>query len=249
MKSTLALIALALGSGSLSAVEPKPLRGCDGETQGRWQVARETIVPAKAAVPGQLVCPSPDGRYAISWPGRGSDEADVANHLVDLKTGKAIHLIFKGGYLADCEGKNHGGLSALWRADGRAVIVRSNGKWGPRAVRLLIIGKDGKVEADDLTEAARRELVKIFKKQAAELWKQGGFDQDGTQGFVANLSCDFCADGKTLSIMAEGETNPKEIPGNTPRIVANLTGTFDLATRTLAVKSGKVTEAKVLKDE
>ena len=235
--------ALYLPAAALFAADPKPLWGYPGFEPAAD--AREPV-QGKSSVPGQLLFPSPDKRYAISWPSGEETQKlgnEVANHLVDLQSGKSIHLIAKGDD-ADFEQKNHSELDALWRADSRAVLVRFDAKWGARSLLLLTIAEDGKVQADELTLPARKELLKVIKKQAAKFWKNG----DDAQAFDASFGCEFSPDGKTLNLMALGETNPKMMTGQA-RIVANLTASFDPATHALTAKSGKITEAKIVKEE
>lgn len=219
--------------------------GYPDSTSTSGKSAQDTIVAVTdPKIPVQLALPSPDGRYAISWPTREQAEkldGEIDNIVADLKVGKPV-LRIDMRKVGDYEGKNWGGLDAVWRGDSRAVIVFQKAKWGPRAVWLLVLGEDEN-RADELTLPVRQELLKIFTTQAAKFIK--GLDTDS---FAADLGCEFSADGKTVELMARGETNSKMIEGE-PRVVAELSGTFDLATRKLSVKSGKVTEAKIQKNE
>lgn len=78
----------------------------------------------KVDVPGPLVFPSPDGRYAINHPTTeqaSESDYEVENHLVSLKSMKAVLAIpnRNGG---DFERRNHGGLRVQWRPDSRAAL-------------------------------------------------------------------------------------------------------------------------------
>ena len=237
---------LCLSSGVLLAAEENLPWGYPESKSTSGKRADETIVEGKnPSIPIQLALPSPDGCYAITWPTREyGDNLDgkLDNILADLKAGKPIHRIDtkKDG---DYDGRRWGGLDGVWRKDSRAVILFYHAKWGPRAVRALVIGEDGKVSDDDLTAPVRQELLKVFKAQAAKFTE--GLD---AESFGAEIGCEFSADGKTAELMARGETNSKFIDGE-PRVVAELVATFDLATHQLSTKSGKVTEAKIQKNE
>ncbi|MEQ1840289.1 MAG: hypothetical protein ABL994_07770, partial [Verrucomicrobiales bacterium] len=89
-----------------AAQEKAPLWGLDG---GEEQGPAETAIEAKSAVPGLLVFPSPDKRYAVSWLLRDEAEKvdyETSNHLVDLQTGQSIAKLADGD--GDFEGRNHG---------------------------------------------------------------------------------------------------------------------------------------------
>lgn len=237
---------LSLSSGVILAADPILPWGYPGSTSTSGKTAQDTVVAVTdPKIPVQLALPSPDGHYAITWPTQAQAEKleeKLDNILVNLKLVKPIVPIGRDKD-GDYEGKRWGGLEAVWRADSRAVIVFQQGRGGPRAVWLFCFLENDETSADEITTPVRQELLEIFQAQAAKFTK--GLD---AEGFVAEVGCEFSADGKTVVVMARGETNAKVIEGE-PHVVAELTGTFDLATRKLTARSGKVTEAKIQKNE
>lgn len=224
--------------------EKPPLWGLD---VGEEQWPSETAIDAKAAVPGLLVYPSPDKRYAISWLLRDEaekEEFEVSNHLVDLHTGQSIGKVADGD--GDFEGRNHGGMRILWRNDSRALVYRLEGKWAPRWVAVMEIDPTGQIRETSLTKPVAAAFAALLTLKAPELWHNP--EGDAFDYLGCNIGCAFNPEGKSLTIEAEFEMNPKQIPGQT-YAAGRLTGSFDLVTGKLTVASQELTEAMVVKEE
>jgi len=224
--------------------EKAPLWGLDG---GEELGPAESAIEAKSSVPGLLVYPSPDKRYAISWLLRDEaekEEFEVSNHLVDLQTGQSVAKVTDGD--GDFEGRNHGGMRILWRNDSRALVYRLEGKWAPREVAVMEIDPAGQIRETNLTKPVSAAFAALLKQKAPELWHNP--EGDASEYLDCNLGCAFNPDGKSLAIEAEFEMNPKQIPGQT-YAAGRLTGSFDLVTGKLTVSSQELTEAMVVKEE
>jgi len=227
-----------------AAQEKAPLWGLDG---GEEQEPAETAIEAKAAVPGLLVFPSPDKRYAVSWILRDEAEKEgyeASNHLVDLQTGQSIANLADGD--GDFEGRNHGGMGILWRNDSRAFVFRLEGKWAPRWVVVVEIDPAGQVRETNLTKPVAAAFASLLTQKAPEIW--GNPEGEASEYLDCNIGCAFNPEGKSLAIEAMFEMNPKQIPGQT-YAAGKLTGTFDLVTGKLTVASQELTEAMVVKEE
>lgn len=224
--------------------EQIPLWGIDG---GEVEEPAETAIEEKASVPGLLVYPSPDKRYAISWPLRDEAEKaeyEVSNHMVDLQSGQSIGKVADGD--GDFEGRNHGGMRVLWRSDSRALVYRLEGKWAPRRVAVMEINPDGMIRETSLTQPVAAAFAILLAKEAPEFWDNP--EGEAFEYLDCNIGCAFDEQGAHLAVQAEFEMNPKQIPGQT-YAAGRLTGTFDLATGKLMVASQELTEALVVKEE
>jgi hypothetical protein len=229
----------------LLAADPNPPRlwGLDADT---GQELTESVVEAPSKVPGLLVFASPDGRYALSWPERAAAEAanyDVSNELVDLRTGASVARVIDGD--GDFEGRNHGGMRVKWRDDSRALVVRLEGKWGPRWVAAFVVGSGGGIREVNFFPAVGEALAKLFAAEAGELWR---LSEASVESLVWNVGCEFAEGGGILRIEAEGCLNPKQIPGQV-YLEGRLTGTVDLESGALVVSQREVTEAMVAEEE
>lgn len=226
------------------AQEKTPLWGLDA---GDYLEPSETAIEAKSAVPGLLVFPSPDKRYAVSWILRDEAEKEgyeASNHLVDLQTGQSIANLADGD--GDFEGRNHGGMGILWRNDSRAFVFRLEGKWAPRWVIVVEIDPAGQVREANLTKPVAAAFASLLTQKAPAIWDNP--EGEPSEYLDCNIGCAFNPDGKSLEIEAEFEMNPKQIPGQS-YAAGKLTGTFDLATGKLTVASKELTEAMVVKEE
>ncbi len=224
--------------------EKAPLWGLD---VGNYLEPSETAIEAKSAVPGLLVFPSPDKRYAISWILRDEAEKEgyeASNHLVDLQTGQSIAKLADGD--GDFEGRNHGGMGILWRNDSRAFVFRLEGKWAPRWVVVVEIDPAGQLRESNLTRAVATAFASLLTEKAPAIWDNP--EGEASEYLDCNIGCAFNPDGKSLAIEAEFEMNPKQIPGQT-YAAGRLTGTFDLVMGKLTVASQELTEAMVVKEE
>jgi len=205
-----------------------------------------SVVEVPSEVPGWLVFPSPDRRHALSWPDRAAAEAanhDVSHELVDLRTGKSVGRVIDGD--GDFEGRNHGGMRVKWRDDSRALVVRLEGKWGPRWVSAFELLPDGGIREMNFFPAVGEALAKLFAAEAGELWRQS---EATVESLVWDVGCAFAEGGTVLRIEAEGCLNPKRIPGQV-YLEGRLTGTVDLGTGALVVARGEVAEAAVAEEE
>ncbi len=224
--------------------EKAPLWGLDfGEDLG----PAETAIEGKAAVPGLLVYPSPDKRYAISWPLRDEAEKEnfeVTNHLVDLQSGQSVGKIADGD--GDFEGRNHGGMRILWRQDSRALVYRLEGKWAPRGVAVMEIDPAGRIRETSLTQSVAAAFAALLAQKAPAIW--GNPEGEPSEYLGCNIGCAFDPQGTGLMIEAEFEMNPKQIPGQT-YAAGRLTGSFDMETGKLTVISQELTAALAVKEE
>lgn len=227
-----------------AAQEKAPLWGLDA---GDYLEPSETAIEAKSSVPGLLVFPSPDKRYAVSWLLRDEAEKDgyeASNHLVDLQTGQSIAKVADGD--GDFEGRNHGGMRILWRNDSRALVYRLEGKWAPRWVAVMEIDPAGQIRETNLTKPVAAAFAALLTQKAPAIWDNP--EGEPSEYLDCNIGCAFNPDGKSLAIEAGFEMNPKQIPGQT-YAAGQLTGTFDLVTGKLTVVSQELTEAMVVKEE
>lgn len=218
-----------------------------GLDAGDYLEPSETAIEAKAAVPGLLVFPSPDKRYAVSWLLRDEAEKEGyegSNHLVDLQTGQSIAKLADGD--GDFEGRNHGGMRILWRNDSRAFVFRLEGKWAPRWVVVVEIDPAGQIRETNLTQPVATAFAALLTQKAPAIWDNP--EGEPSEYLDCNIGCAFNPDGKSLAIEAGFEMNPKQIPGQT-YAAGQLTGSFDLVTGKLTVTTQELTEAMVVKEE
>ena len=84
---------------------------------------------------------SPDGRYALAWGLSDFSDLDasdaekctsklnfdliVENYIVNLKSGKIVATVGSAHFSVGHIVRNHGSISACWRADSKAVSSRS----------------------------------------------------------------------------------------------------------------------------
>ena len=214
----------------------------------------------KADVPGKLFFKSPDGRYAFSRPtGEQAEKAnyDVDNHLVDLKTMKALTRDLDG-VGADFEHKNHGGMHVRWRADSRAALFYTEAKWEPDIFSAVVIGDDGKVSQVDLARPMRQVMVRELKRRWPEIQKK--MKQKPSDAEVLNLEDDeiapwsqeylrhgatFTPDGKGVKVKATMHTNAKHIEETIASNVA-AEGVISLSDGMLKLDSVTVLDAGVV---
>jgi hypothetical protein len=224
-----------------------PLWGLN--TDDDFYRVEEFAIEAKSDLPGLLVYPSPDGRYAISWPDIDTAKKqnfEVSNHLVDLQTGRSIGTLAEED--GDFENRNHGGMGVLWRSDSRAFVYRLEGKWAPRRVGVMEIdAASGEINEHLLNLWVAEAFGALMSKEAPEFWHAGP-GVSAAEYLDCNIGCAFDESGKVLAIQAQFEMNPKQIPGQT-YAAGWLTGTYDLGTGKLHVKEQAVTEAKRMKEE
>lgn len=206
----------------------------------------------KADVPGKLVFPSPDGRFALSHPTLEEAEKtdhEVDNHLVSLETMKSILTIpnRNGG---DFERRNHGGLRAQWRADSLAALVLAEGKWEPSTFCALVIDRDAKARAIDLRTPVYDAIIAEMKSRWPEIHTALGLADDmagGEEGRPWSLEyvrygAEFLPDGKSVRVTGQFETNGKRMPG---QVVARASaeGVFKLSDGSFRLTSTRVIDA------
>lgn len=211
----------------------------------------------KADVPGKLFFRSPNGRYAFSRPtGEQAEKAnyDVDNHLVDLKSMKALTRDI-GGVGADFERKNHGGMHVKWRADSRVALFFGEAKWEPDTFSAIVIGDEGKVSEVNLEAPMRQVMVRELKRRWPEIHKK--LKQQPSDAEELNLENDeispwaqeylrygaaFTPDGKGVKVKATMVTNAKHME---EQIVANVVaeGVISLSDGTLKLDSVSVLDA------
>ena len=214
----------------------------------------------KADVPGKLFFKSPDGRYAFSRPTVEQAEKanyDVENHLVDLKSMKALTRELNG-VGADFEHKNHGGMHVRWRPDSRAALFYTEAKWEPDIFSAVVIGDDGKVSQVDLARPMRQAMVRELKRRWPEIQKK--MKQKPSDAEELNLENDestpwaqeylrhgaaFTADSKGVKVKATMETNAKHME---EQIVSNVVaeGVISLSDGTLKLSHVTVLDAGVV---
>lgn len=209
----------------------------------------------KADVPGRLVFPSPDGRHAINHPTTeqaGESDYEVENHLVSLKSMKAVLAIpnRNGG---DFERRNHGGLRVQWRPDSRAALVLGDGKWEPSTFCAVAIDPDGKPRAIDLMSPVYEAIIARMKDRWPEIQKGLNLgedmvvkDDEGPWSLeYVRYGAEFTPDGKSVRVIAEFETNGKRMEG---QVVARATaeGLFNLADGSFHLISARVSDAGVV---
>jgi len=224
---------------------------------GVYSLEREVVPdsPGKADVPGRLVFPSPDGRFAINHPTTEQAEKtqyEVDNHLVSLITKKSLLAIpnQSGG---DFERRNHGGMRVQWRSDSSAALVICEGKWEPSTFCALVIDAENKARAIDLMEPvynAIRAQMKRLWPEIHQMLKPGGekeLDEENVPWGVEHVryGAEFTKDSKMVRVIAEFETNAKRMEG---QVVAKAAaeGVFTLADGSFNLTSAALSEAGVV---
>ncbi len=209
----------------------------------------------KADVPGHLVFPSPDGRYAINHPTTeqaAESDYEVENHLVSLKTMKSV-LVIPNRNGGDFERRNHGGLRVQWRPDSRAALVLGDGKWEPSTFCALVLDADDKPRAIDLITPVYEAIIARMKDRWPEIRKGLDLSDDMVvQGDnipwsleYVRYGAEFTPDGKSVRVIAEFETNGKRMEG---QVVAraNAEGLCNLADGSFHLISAHVSDAGVV---
>jgi hypothetical protein len=235
------------------------LFGMDNATGmiGVYSLEREVVPdsPGRADVPGRLVFPSPDGRFAINHPTTEQAEKtqyEVENHLVSLKTKKALIAIpnQSGG---DFERRNHGGMRVQWCPDSSAALVICEGKWEPSTFCALVIDAENKARAIDLMEPVYKAIIAQMKRRWPEIHQR--LELEGEVEFgkenvpwnmeYARYGAEFTKDGNGARVIAEFETNGKRMEG---QVVAKAAaeGVFTLADESFKLTSAAVSEAGVV---
>lgn len=251
-----ALLAVLAHAGARA----EPLFGLDDETgmKGVRSLEESEIENSldRANVPGVLVFPSPDGRFAFNRPTVEQAERvgfdGVSNHLVDLQTNKSIMEIgnSNGG---DFQNRNHGGMRVLWRPDSRAAIFIAEHKWAPSTFCIIVIGDDNKPRQIAVDALLLREMrSQLLKKWPVihESLKLGDSERyDGENGPWSveeiHFGCSFAKGGKTAKVKGTMSTNGKGLDGSvSAEIVAE--GIVTLETGKAAFARSRVLSAGLM---
>lgn len=206
----------------------------------------------RADVPGRLVFPSPDGRYAFNHPTTEQAEKsgyEVENHLVSLPAARALLAIpnRSGG---DFERRNHGGFRVQWRPDSRAALILGEGKWEPSTFCALVIDAPDQARAIDLMTPLYDAIIARLKDrwpqihQALHLPPEMVIQDDALPWSLeyVRYGAEFTPDGTAVRVTARFETNGKRMEGQVVAL-ATAEGTFQLADGRFDLTSAQVTEA------
>jgi hypothetical protein len=160
---------------------------------------------------------SPDHKMAVIYPKKsvcvGDDDATplpdrCQDYLVRLQPFQILTKVASKS--PEFEGKNHGGMSAEWSEDGKALLVTLDSKWGPGEIFLYEL-RDGRV----VRSTALLKKVHDLLRPDFEKVKSGRYNDyydfifdTGDEGLV----CRF-ADATHVKIHGNATTDPKYIPG------------------------------------
>ncbi|MFT5469420.1 MAG: hypothetical protein ACI8UO_004541 [Verrucomicrobiales bacterium] len=156
--------------------------GLFGSISSAWAEIPEGFVIAEGTL-------SPDGKFGVIAPDWDHGEEQNSNAIVEVTTGRVVHTIqAETGY----QKMNHGGLYASWSKDGQQLLWTVDGKWFPRALILIDLGKNGKVEQTDLLAACQDEMLKRSKAKFPAEYKAtkeaGGVGTAYPDGFTIGFN-------------------------------------------------------------
>jgi hypothetical protein len=160
---------------------------------------------------------SPDHKMAVIYPRKsvcvGDDGATplpdrCQDYVVRLQPFQIVIKVASKN--PEFEGKNHGGMSAEWSGDGKALLVTLDAKWGPREIFLYELRDDQVVRSTALLKKVHDLLLPDFKKA-----KSGRYN--GYSDFIFDTEdevpvCRF-ADATHVKIHGNATSDPKGIPG------------------------------------
>jgi hypothetical protein len=160
---------------------------------------------------------SPDKKFAVIYPKtelcpdkqRKGSEDRCKDYLVALQPFQVLTVL--DTKWPEFEHKNRGGMTATWLADGSAVLVTLDSRWGPGDIFLYEIG-DGKLSrSTNLLKKVHDLLVPDYKKA-----RVGSYNDNFDFVFEAEDDdlpmCEF-TDSTHVRIRATATTEPKGIAG------------------------------------
>jgi hypothetical protein len=242
------LVGVPLG---LAAADEKVFFGMDGADS--YEEMESNLIPDSlniAEVPGRLLYPSPNKRFAFNRPTVEQAEAEnyeVTNHLVDLKTKKSVHEI--GGSMGgDFESKNHGGMRVKWRADSRAALFLAEHKWEPAAFCLITIAKDDAIAETELSLLMQKEMLAELDarwpkiREALKLAEYASYDSGP---FAWNFGCAFTDNPNIVALKGTVNTNGKGFQDR-PVVEMEFDAKFDSSTGKLIKPNARIIKAGVI---
>lgn len=148
---------------------------------------------------GYLVPPktySPDHRYGVTVPIFGEEQEEIANSLIELKTGRIIAPI--NSTFTGWNRQNRGGvLPSRWSPHGALLLWEVEGRWSPYALTLLSI-ENGRVKWQrNLLELAQQSILVRTRKAAPQKYAAA---KKWNKGNGAAFP-----DGFTVNVRAEGD--------------------------------------------
>ncbi len=148
-------------------------------------------IPKGYLVPSKTY--SPDHHYGVTVPILGGDQqsGDIANSLIDLRTGRIIATISSS--FTGWSRQNRGGvLPSRWSPDGSLLLWEVEGRFSPDAVTILSI-EDGSVKWQrNLLELAQHAILvrtrkAVPKKYATAKSRNKGNGAAFPDGFAVNV--------------------------------------------------------------
>jgi hypothetical protein len=153
-------------------------------------IPRGYLVPSKTY--------SPDHHYGVTVPILGGDQpsGDIANSLIDLRTGRIIATISSSS--TGWSRQNRGGvLPSRWSPDGSILLWEVEGRFSPSALTILSI-EGGRVKWQrNLLELAQQAILVRTRKAVPKKYAAAKSWNDGSGAAFP--------DGFTVNVRAEGD--------------------------------------------
>jgi Lysozyme inhibitor LprI len=161
---------------------------------------------------------SPDHRYGIVIPGRGTeedDEIEAANYLADLKAHQLLGKIQGGEYV---EGQNHRDLDVLWSPDSKVCVLTYGERYGFGSIYVLEPNGAAFTQTD-IGKHVQKALDTVIARQAHDS-KAGGY----------GMVCFRTSPDRKVKVRALAYTNPKQFDDQ-KTYTSFFAGTFDLKSK------------------